>query len=220
MFWGGASPAMALDFTRLSLAPRKREAPRRAEVPTAMLAEQSAPLTSGQMLQIDYLSHPDMANILKSQVKCYTRLGSPAFQKYIKDVFQSAVRTNDLKVLHQLRICVAEWHKFICWYMPLIPLLVAALARREVGNYRVSSAEERFQWAHDIVKMIMEYTPDFGKEGADMRNATRQALARAGVPLEVRHQFLGNRWAPQTAQEPPCVDSNGASVAHQTTPVA
>ena len=99
VFWGGASPAMALDFTRLSLAPRKREAPRRAEVPTAMLAEQSAPLTSGQMLQIDYLSHPDMANILKSQVKCYTRLGSPEFQKYIKDVFQSAVRTNDLKAL-------------------------------------------------------------------------------------------------------------------------
>ena len=70
---------------------------------------------------------------------------------------------------------------------------------------RVSSAEERFQWACDIVKMIMEYTPDFGKEGADMRDATRQALARAGVPLVVRHQFLGNRWAPQTAQEPPCV---------------
>ena len=64
---------------------------------------------------------------------------------------------------------------------------------------RVSSAEERFQWAYDIVKMIMEYTPDFGKEGADMRDATRQALAQAGVPLVVRHQFLGNRWAPQTA---------------------
>ena len=68
---------------------------------------------------------------------------------------------------------------------------------------RVSSAEERFQWAYDIVKMIMEYTPDFGKEGADMRDATRQALAQAGVPLVVRHQFLGNRWAPQTA---PCAD--------------
>ena len=53
-----------------------------------------------------------------------------------------------------------------------------------------------------------------------MRDATRQALAQADVPLVVRHQFLGNRWAPQTAQEPPCVDSNGASVAHQTTPVA
>ena len=26
-------------------------------------------------------------------------------------------------------------------------------------------------------------------------------------PLVVRHQFLGNRWAPQTAQEPPCVCS-------------
>ena len=70
---------------------------------------------------------------------------------------------------------------------------------------RVSSAEERFQWAYDIVKMIMEYTPDFGKEGADMRDATRQALAQADVPLVVRHQFLGNRWVPQTAQEPPCV---------------
>ena len=79
---------------------------------------------------------------------------------------------------------------------------------------RVSSAEERFQWAYDIVKMIMEYTPDFGKEGADMRDATRQALAQAGVPLVVRHQFLGNRRAPQTAQEPPCVDSNGERRAH------
>ena len=36
-----------------------------------------------------------------------------------------------------------------------------------------------------------------------MRDATRQALARAGVPLVVRRQFLGNRWAPQTA---PCAD--------------
>ena len=34
-----------------------------------------------------------------------------------------------------------------------------------------------------------------------MRDATRQALARAGVPLVVRRQFLGNRWAPQTAHQ-------------------
>ena len=47
-----------------------------------------------------------------------------------------------------------------------------------------------------------------------MRDAARQALARAGVPLVVRHQFLGNSWAPQTAQEPPCVDSNGEHRAH------
>jgi len=50
-----------------------------------------------------------------------------------------------------------------------------------------------------------------------MRDATRQALAQAGVPLVVRHQFLGNRWAPQTA--PAFVDSNGERRV-QTTPVA
>ena len=50
-----------------------------------------------------------------------------------------------------------------------------------------------------------------------MRDATRQALAQAGVPLVVRHQFLGNRWAPQTA--PAFVDSNGERRV-QATPVA
>ena len=60
---------------------------------------------------------------------------------------------------------------------------------------RVSSAEERFQWAYDIVKMIMEYTPDFWQRGRGhaRRHASspRPGGRAAGGPAPVLGQPLG-----------------------------
>ena len=47
---------------------------------------------------------------------------------------------------------------------------------------RVSSAEERFQWAYDIVKMIMEYTPDF------LAKRARTCATQRGTRKRVRRE--------------------------------
>ena len=182
---------------------------RRAQVPTAMYAVPGGNQVLNKMEQwfMDYLlTNSDMPDDINDPERCKFRLEIPGgsepntFEAFVTVCATAAARVHNLEALHKLHVCVGVLKKLICWYECCIPLFANALAKNEAG-YTDAEKAQRYQWAHDIVKHLMDYSSDYGAQGIQVRNAMRQALETAGVPLETRNEFLANRMVPQTEQE-------------------
>ena len=104
-------------------------------------------------------------------------------------VFNAALRTHDIKVLHQIHICVGVFEKLICWYKEALPLLATAIAMNETYPYMAHIQRQRAQWAYEIIANIMHYTSDYGEQGVEMRNAIHAAFVHATVPQTVMDAF-------------------------------
>jgi len=128
--------------------------------------------------------------LLKDSEQCRRELArSPGFQDWLQLVFNAALRTHDLKVLHQIHICVGVFEKLICWYKEALPLLASALAMNETYPYAEDVKRQRSELAFQIVFNLMRYTSDYGDQGVDMRNAIHQAFVEATVPQHVMDGF-------------------------------
>ena len=128
--------------------------------------------------------------LLKDPEQCRRELArSPGFQDWLQLVFNAALRTHDLKVLHQIHICVGVFEKLICWYKEALPLLASALAMNETYPYAEDVKRQRSELAFQIVFNLMRYTSDYGDQGVDMRNAIHQAFVEATVPQHVMDGF-------------------------------
>lgn len=183
---------------------------RHAQVSTAMYAGASgghqAPNAMEQWMLDFLLTSPDMPTDINDPQRCKFRLEIPGgaepnnFESFVKVCATTAARIHHLEALHKLHVCVGVLKKLMCWYECCITLFANALAKNEAG-YTDAQKEQRFQWAYEILKHLMDYSSDYGSKGTQVRNDIRQALETAGVPLMTRQLFLANRMVPQTEQE-------------------
>ena len=130
--------------------------------------------------------------LLQDPEQCRRELArSPGFQDWLQLVFNAALRTHDLKVLHQIHVCVGVFEKLICWYKEALPLLASALAMNETYPYTEGAKRQRAEWAFQIVINTLRYTSDYGDQGVAMRDAIHQAFVKATVPQRVMDAFQG-----------------------------
>ena len=128
--------------------------------------------------------------LLQDPEQCRRELErSDAFQDWLQLVFNAALRTHDIRVLHQIHICVGVFEKLICWYKEALPLLATAIAMNETYPYMAHIQRQRAEWAYQIILNIMHYTSDYGDEGVEMRNAIHAAFVNATVPQHVMDAF-------------------------------
>jgi len=128
--------------------------------------------------------------LLQDPEQCRRELErSDGFQDWLQLVFNAALRTHDIKVLHQIHICVGVFEKLICWYKEALPLLATAIAMNETYPYMAHIQRQRAQWAYEIISNIMHYTSDYGDQGVEMRNAIHSAFVNATVPQTVMDAF-------------------------------
>ena len=116
---------------------------------------------------------------------------SPGFQDWLQLVFNAALRTHNIKVLHQIGLCVAAFEKAICWYKEALPLLASAIAMNETYPYTAEMKRVRAELAYQLILNLMHYTSNYGDQGVEMRNAIHQAFVHATVPQNVMDSFQG-----------------------------
>ena len=86
--------------------------------------------------------------LLQDPEQCRRELErSDAFQDWLQLVFNAALRTHDIRVLHQIHICVGVFEKLICWYKEALPLLATAIAMNETYPYMAHIQRQRAEWA-------------------------------------------------------------------------
>lgn len=128
--------------------------------------------------------------LLQDPEQCRRELArSDGFQDWLQLVFNAALRTHNIKVLHQIHICVGVFEKLICWYKEALPLLATAIAMSETYPYTPDMQRQRAQLAYQIIANIMHYTSDYGEQGVEMRNAIHTAFVHATVPQTVMDAF-------------------------------
>jgi hypothetical protein len=161
------------------------------KVPTATLPADPTMVETLNLRMVDPVQgEQGLIALLKDPEACRRELArSPGFQDWLQLVFNAALRTHDIKVLHQIHICVGVFEKLICWYKEALPLLASALAMNETYPYTQEVRRERAEMAFQIVFNIMRYTSDYGDEGVAMRNAIHQAFVEATVPQNVMDGF-------------------------------
>ena len=162
-----------------------------AKVPTATLPADPTMVETLNLRMIDPVQgEQGLIALLQDPEACRRELArSPGFQDWLQMVFNAALRTHDIKVLHQIHICVGVFEKLICWYKEALPLLASALAMNETYPYTPEVRRERAEMAFKIVFNIMRYTSDYGDQGVTMRNAIHQAFVEATVPQNVMDDF-------------------------------
>lgn len=162
-----------------------------AKVPTATLPADPTMVEMLNLRMIDPVQgERGLIALLQDPEACRRELArSPGFQDWLQMVFNAALRTHDIKVLHQIHICVGVFEKLICWYKEALPLLASALAMNETYPYAPEVRRERAEMAFKIVSNIMRYTSDYGNQGVAMRNAIHQAFVEATVPQTVMDNF-------------------------------
>ena len=164
-----------------------------ANVPTAALPEEATMVEKHNLQMLDAEGGEQGLIILLSDGQmCKQELArSPGFQDWLQLVFNAALRTHDLKVLHQIHVCAAVFEKLICWYKEALPLLASAIAMNETYPYTAEMKRVRAELAYQIIVNIMHYTSDYGDQGVAMRNAIHQAFVEATVPQNVMDSFQG-----------------------------
>ena len=160
-------------------------------VPTAALPGDPTMVEALQLRMLDAAQgEQGLIALLKDPEQCRRELArSPGFQDWLQLVFNAALRTHDLKVLHQIHICVGVFEKLICWYKEALPLLASAIAMNETYPYAEGVKRQRAELAFQIVFNIMRYTSDYGDQGVAMRNAIHQAFVNATVPQHLMDDF-------------------------------
>lgn len=130
--------------------------------------------------------------LLQDPEQCRRELArSNGFQDWLQLVFNAALRTHDIRVLHQIHICVTAFEKLICWYKEALPLLASAIAMNETYPYTADVQRQRAELAYQVIVNIMRYTSDYGDQGVEMRNAIHAAFIHATVPQTVMDTFQG-----------------------------
>lgn len=131
-----------------------------------------------------------LIELLQDPEQCRRELErSDGFQDWLQLVFNAALRTHDIQVLHQIHGCVGVFEKLICWYKEALPLLATAIAMNETYPYTANVQRQRAEWAYQIIANIMQYTSDYGDQGVEMRNAIHAAFVHATVPQSVMDAF-------------------------------
>ena len=122
-------------------------------VPTAALPEEATMVERANLQMLDAVQgEQSLIALLQDPEACRRELArSPGFQDWLQMVFNAALRTHDIKVLHQIHICVGVFEKLICWYKEALPLLASALAMNEPYPYTPEVRRERAEMAFRII---------------------------------------------------------------------